>query len=185
VPSAFSSARSTEAARYVLRDDDALLSARFNASAVVRSALPIVPSRELAIAPTSAAGCGAVAGLLASVVVCVVFAIWAHETNTATPTEIASVRLIAVVVVGLLATFSVLMLVRAVALGSKIKAGKPAAEAVWRRAWYCYRCSIVYFQPGEEPPGLRPGQPMVPIAFRHLVWTTGGYSPQRFQDASP
>jgi hypothetical protein len=46
---------------------------------------------------------------------------------------------------------------------------------VWRRGWYCARCGVVYFQPGEQPSGTAEGQTLHPEQFRRLVWSAGGY----------
>lgn len=57
-----------------------------------------------------------------------------------------------------------------------IKRGRPAAEAVWRRGWYCGRCAVVYFRSGEQPTGIDAGRQLTPAEFRHLVWSAGGYA---------
>lgn len=59
--------------------------------------------------------------------------------------------------------------------GRRVRAGRAAAEAVWRRGWYCGRCAVVSFRPGEEPAGVEPGTALDPAAFRELVWAAGGY----------
>lgn len=59
--------------------------------------------------------------------------------------------------------------------GFKTRAGRPAAEAVWRLGWYCGRCAVVSFRAGEEPAGVEAGTALDPRAFRDLVWAAGGY----------
>jgi hypothetical protein len=59
--------------------------------------------------------------------------------------------------------------------GRTVKAGRPAAHAIWRRGWYCRRCAVVFFAAGEEPAGVERGQVLDPGGFRVLVWTAGGY----------
>ncbi len=60
---------------------------------------------------------------------------------------------------------------RAIDFGRLVEAGRPAAERLWSRAWYCGRCGTVYFPP-------RPGDPAGPLTFadfRAVVWAAGGY----------
>lgn len=60
-----------------------------------------------------------------------------------------------------------------------IKRGRPAAEAVWRRGWYCARCAVVHFRAGEQPVGVDADQPLAPEVFRDIVWKAGGYAKTR------
>src|SRR5258708_1095735 len=63
VPAAYAAARSTEVARRVARDPDAMLARRRGAQRAVAGALPIVGAEKLAMAPTGcfpAVGCGIV-----------------------------------------------------------------------------------------------------------------------------
>ncbi|MGA5820351.1 hypothetical protein ACPC54_21090 [Kitasatospora sp. NPDC094028] len=76
---------------------------------------------------------------------------------------------------------SVLLVVAAVALiaaavalhvGRRRRlAGQPAAERLWRQAWYCDRCGTAHFPPTA---GQGAG-PLDLVAFRRAVWTAGGY----------
>ncbi|MGW2558317.1 hypothetical protein ACWCXB_03525 [Streptomyces sp. NPDC001514] len=53
----------------------------------------------------------------------------------------------------------------------RILAGRPAAEELWSRAWYCGRCGTVQFPD-------TPGQPRRALSlreFREIVWQAGGY----------
>jgi len=60
---------------------------------------------------------------------------------------------------------------RWIAFRRLVEAGRPAAERLWSRAWYCGRCGTVHFPP-------RPGYPAQPLTFgdfRAVVWAAGGY----------
>ncbi|MFD8787591.1 hypothetical protein [Kitasatospora sp. NPDC059599] len=50
-------------------------------------------------------------------------------------------------------------------------AGRPRAEHLWARAWYCDRCGTVHFPPGR---GL-PAGALSLQEFRRVVWHAGGY----------
>ncbi|MFC4589909.1 hypothetical protein [Sphaerisporangium corydalis] len=172
MPAAYAAARSTETAAHVVRDDEASLARRRAARAALDSALPIVPADELAMAPTSyvpALGCG---GVLFGVVTVGALTIYQLATEHRSGD---SVLLAVGAAAGLLSVFFILLLLPARARRQKIEAGRPAAEAIWRRGWYCYRCAIVYFQAGEQPAGIAPGQPLTPAQFKHIVWTAGRY----------
>lgn len=179
VPSSFNAARAAEAARRVMNDDDAIGARRRDAAAIVSSAPPVGSSGELAMAPNNAAGCGAIFLFVVGIFILVCFGIWATETQTTTHHGIAVVLAKVAVLEGLLLVCLTLMLRRFFRLRSKIASGKPAAEMIWRRGWHCYRCAIVYFQPGEEPPGVRSGQALSPTEFQRIVWTAGGYADHR------
>ena len=172
VPAAHAAARSTEAATQVVRDDEAGWARRRAAGAALNAAMPIVSAQELAMAPTSFApflGCG---GILFGIIAVGAFIIYALATDHQ-PGD--SVLLVASVAAGLLSAVFALSLPRSLVRRRRIKAGRPAAEAIWRRGWYCYRCAVVYFQAGEQPAGVAPGQPLTPPQFRHIVWNTGRY----------
>jgi hypothetical protein len=60
---------------------------------------------------------------------------------------------------------------RAVAFRRLVDVGRPAAEGLWSRAWYCGRCGTVHLPP-------QPGHPALALTFREfraVVWTAGGY----------
>ncbi|WP_280465736.1 hypothetical protein [Nocardia brasiliensis] len=57
---------------------------------------------------------------------------------------------------------------------NKIARGRPAAYAVWRCAFYCHRCDVVYW-PSAPAPGLPTHQALTPDQFRWCVWNAGGY----------
>jgi hypothetical protein len=60
---------------------------------------------------------------------------------------------------------------RWIAFRRLLEAGRPAAERLWSRAWYCGRCGTVYFAPqsGDPAGALTFGD------FRAVVWGAGGY----------
>jgi hypothetical protein len=172
VPAARISARSTEAARRMVRDDEALTSRRRDAGATLAAALPIVDARELEVAPSQYLGCYGILLIKAGVVAVAMLAIYATAAH-GTAGGIA--LLVAGSVAGVLSMLGLAMLIRGFARLSGIAAGRPAAEAIWRRGWYCYRCTVVFFGPGEEPAGIGPGQPLTPAQFRQVVWGAGGF----------
>lgn len=54
---------------------------------------------------------------------------------------------------------------------ARLMAGRPAAEQVWSRGWYCGRCGTVHF-------AATPGDPARLLSlqeFRERVWHAGGY----------
>ncbi|MEU9130020.1 hypothetical protein AB0D08_18240 [Kitasatospora sp. NPDC048540] len=69
---------------------------------------------------------------------------------------------------------AVLLFVAAAGRGAAFRtltAGRPAAERLWSRAWYCARCGTAHFPPA-------PGEPSRALGlqeFRSLVWQAGGY----------
>jgi hypothetical protein len=80
-----------------------------------------------------------------------------------------------------LGLLSLLALLGAVVLGvlavrsnrswHRLMAGRPHAEALWSRGWYCTRCAVVHF-PATAGAAARP----IDLAeFRLQVWTAGGY----------
>jgi len=164
VPAAYSSARHGEAAARVSRGNEVKVT--------VNAALPVVAARELAMAPANVVpefGCLSAFLGIAAIGAPIVYEIGTDHQNG------DSVLLVAGAIAGLLLVLSVLRLSLALARQPKIKAGKPAAEAVWRLGWYCCRCAVVYFQARDEPAGVTPGQPLTPAQFRHIVWTAGRY----------
>ena len=189
VPAAHATARSTEAALRVVRDDEASFASRSAARARINAALPVVSAGELAMAPmNSAAGCGCL-GLFFTLAMAGALVGYraAHSSavtnGSSSAGHGAQVLLAVAAVAGFLVVVSVLGMFRALSRQPTLRAGRPAAEAVWRRGWYCCRCAVVYFQAGEEPPGVVPGQPLTPTQFKQIVWDVGGYGwltgPQR------
>jgi hypothetical protein len=164
VPAAYASARSTEAATRAIRDNEVRVT--------VNAALPIVAARDLAMAPDGIDpnfGCLTVFLGIAAIGAPIVYEYGTDHQNG------DSVLLVVGAAAGLLFVLCIFLLSLALARQPKIKAGKPAAEAVWRLGWYCCRCAVVYFQAGEEPSGVTSGQPLTPAHFRHIVWTAGRY----------
>ncbi|MFJ5231254.1 hypothetical protein ACIQBJ_15320 [Kitasatospora sp. NPDC088391] len=53
----------------------------------------------------------------------------------------------------------------------RLLAGRPEAERVWARGWYCERCGSVHFR---SPTGAA-GRAMTLQEFRAEVWDAGGY----------
>jgi hypothetical protein len=155
-----------------MRDDEATFARRHAARATVNAALPIVAARDLAMAPELFLGCAGCLGIVFGIVA--IGALTAYLTLT-DHNNGDSVLLAVGAIAGLLSLFGISRLPRALARQQKIKAGKPAAEAIWRLGWYCCRCAVVYFQAGEEPSGVASGQPLTPAQFQHIVWTAGRY----------
>ncbi|WP_448318037.1 hypothetical protein [Streptomyces sp. CO7] len=52
-----------------------------------------------------------------------------------------------------------------------MQAGRPAAERIWARGWYCRRCGTVHLPDAD---GAEAG-PLPLAEFRRLVWSEGGY----------
>ena len=94
-----------------------------------------------------------------------------HMTSGSEDDTLGTISILLAVLSALCLVGMVVALIRR----SAVTPGRPAAEAVWRRGWYCTRCALVHFAPGEEPPGVLYGQVLDPYSFRSLVWTTGGY----------
>jgi hypothetical protein len=53
----------------------------------------------------------------------------------------------------------------------RLMAGRPQAEQLWSKGWYCTRCAVVHFPPTADAPS----RPIGLTEFRHQVWTAGGY----------
>lgn len=56
---------------------------------------------------------------------------------------------------------------------TKVLAGRPAAERLWARAWYCARCGTVHFPAGDGSEAE--AGPLALAEFRRMVWSEGGY----------
>jgi hypothetical protein len=56
-----------------------------------------------------------------------------------------------------------------------IRRGQAAAVAVWSHGWYCDRCGGAFFPVGTPAP-VPTGQLLSLGAFRHVVWSAGGYA---------
>lgn len=65
--------------------------------------------------------------------------------------------------------------VRRVRHNSLVFRGQPAAIAVWNHGWYCDRCGGAFFPVGTPAP-VPTGQLLHLEAFRHVVWSAGGYA---------
>jgi hypothetical protein len=164
VPAAYALACSTEAGTHAVGGNEVRVT--------VNAALPVVAAKDLAMAPTSfAPGLGCVTVFLG---VAAIGAPVVYEATSAR-NSVDDTLLVAGATAGLLFVLCLFLLSLALARQPKIKAGKPAAEAVWRLGWYCCRCAVVYFQAGEEPSGVTSGQPLTPAHFRHIVWAVGRY----------
>ncbi|MFD0568930.1 hypothetical protein ACFQ0T_06125 [Kitasatospora gansuensis] len=50
-------------------------------------------------------------------------------------------------------------------------AGRPAAEELWTRAWYCARCGTAHFPATPD----EPAQALTLQDFRRRIWQAGGY----------
>jgi hypothetical protein len=172
VPAAYISASSTEAARRVMNDSEATIARRHAARVTVNAALPIVSAKDLALAPGTFPGCAGCLGIFFGIAA--IGALTAYQTLTDHNSG-DSALLVVGAIAGLLSLFGISQLPRALTRQRKVKAGKPAAEAIWRLGWYCCRCAIVYFQAGEAPSGVRSGQPLTPAQFQHIVWSAGRY----------
>ena len=136
----------------------------------VNAALPVVAVKDLAMAPVGVTqGFGCLTVFLGAVGAFMVHEYWTDRQNG------GGVLLVVGASAVLLFVLCLFSLALALIRQPKIKAGMPAAEAVWRLGWYCCRCAVVYFQAGEEPPGVTPGQPLTPAHFKHIVWTAGRY----------
>ncbi|MEZ0068661.1 hypothetical protein ABIA32_004695 [Streptacidiphilus sp. MAP12-20] len=76
------------------------------------------------------------------------------------------------VLIGLLLVVGLMLRLRLVRLGFRRRlAGRPQAEAVWSRGWYCARCGTAHFR-------ATPSEPSRPLSlgeFRQIVWNAGGY----------
>jgi hypothetical protein len=68
-------------------------------------------------------------------------------------------------------TLLVSAIVLAGAFRRRLAAGRPGAEAVWSRGWYCARCGTVHFRPAPD----LPAGPLQLSEFRRIVWSAGGY----------
>ena len=64
---------------------------------------------------------------------------------------------------------------RRVRRNSRVLRGQPAAIAVWNQGWYCDRCGGAFFPVGTPAP-VPTGQLLHLGAFRHVVWSAGGYA---------
>ena len=65
--------------------------------------------------------------------------------------------------------------VRRVRRNSLVLRGQPAAIAVWNQGWYCDRCGGAFFPAGMTA-SVPTGQLLHLGAFRHVVWSAGGYA---------
>ncbi|HKR49346.1 MAG TPA: hypothetical protein VJT72_07150 [Pseudonocardiaceae bacterium] len=187
VPAAFSSASNTETAHRVVRDDDASMSSRHAARATISAAPPVVPAKQLAMAPSNTRGqfgcLGVVFGGFFGIFAAGALDFYARYGSF--PPDIPPDRTSLVIgcaasIVSLLSFILAISAIRpAIVHRRMVNKGEPAAAAIWRLGWYCCRCAIVYFQAGEAPPGIASGQPLTPAQFQHIVWTAGGYAKTR------
>lgn len=168
-------------AQSIVNDDDSSRDSKASARATLAATPPpSVRSRQLALAPTSRwATClvGAVFLAFPAGFVQIMAESSRHfsEANRLAPDpENATLAVVALGFAALSAA-CVAGMVAALIRRGVVHRGRGAADAVWRRGWYCGRCALVHFAPGEEPPGVLMGQVLDPDQFRALVWTAGGY----------
>lgn len=201
VPAAYGSARSTEAtiahARHVIADDDALQSRKREARAVLAATpLSAVASSELALAPKFSVR-GWVGGTwVLGIAAAMMWTFYSVSGDTgaqspptgygfgagltaSAPTGRNPVLLVAALGFTAGAVASLIAALRSARRRAVVAKGRPAAERVWRRGWYCGRCATVYFLPGEAPEGVAPATAITPPDFQRVVWTTGGYDRER------
>jgi hypothetical protein len=186
VPAIYESSRTAEQslarARSVIRDDDASLGRKRQARALVAATpAPTVGSALLAPTPRSRAAAFAVGTVFLAFPAGILWAMYRSSKSFTDSTGLAAagegdgvLRTVAAICAAASAACLVGALV-SLARRARIRGGRPAAEAVWRRGWYCGRCAVVHFRSGQEPAGLSPGQALHPDEFRELVWTVGGY----------
>jgi hypothetical protein len=201
VPAIFESSHNTESAidraRMTINDDDATYAQKAAARERMAATPPAqIRSAILAPAPAvKAAGCGCLAFVVAiPAVILWVIAAGTNPTGGSSFTadsgfsardESQHHTLVAFATsLTVLAGVFLLFMVFGLARGRAVKAGRPAADAIWRKGWYCTRCAVVHFAAGEEPSGVRPGQSLDPDTFRQMVWTAGGYG-NRFKPSKP
>lgn len=193
VPAIYESSHGTEVtlarARATINDDDATHAAKAAARERMASTPPaLIRSAVLAPAPRiNAVGCGC----LAFVVAVPATILWTIAGSTApddtsSPRDVSTHQTLVSFATGLTILAAALLLVMVFGLfrSRAVKAGRPAADAVWRKGWYCTRCAVVHFAAGEEPSGVRPGQALDPDTFRQMVWTAGGYG-NKFKPSKP
>ena len=168
-------------AQSVVNDDDSSRASKAAARATLAATPPpSVRSRQLVLAPTSRwAACLVGAVLLAFPVgfVQIMAQSSKHFSKTGELTTDPENAALAAVAFGFAALSAACLvgMVAALIRRGVVNRGRGAADAVWRRGWYCGRCALVHFAPGEEPPGVLTGQVLDPDRFRALVWTAGGY----------
>ena len=148
VPAAYASASHTEAAMDVLRDKEATFTRKRAAGASVYAALPIVAAKDLAMAPVFFVF--HFVFFFVFVVVSFQVFVFVQVFGSGSFFGFGSVA-ISASIAGLLFVLGIFRLFRALARQPRIKAGKPAAEAIWCLGWYCCRCAVVYFQAGKNP----------------------------------
>lgn len=65
--------------------------------------------------------------------------------------------------------------IRRVRRNGLVSRGQHAAFAIWNAGWYCDRCGGAFFPVGT-PAAVPTGQLLPLGAFRHVVWSAGGYA---------
>jgi hypothetical protein len=196
VPAVFESSSATEDtlshAKYVLNDDDSSIAKKRAARETLATTVPAaVRSKLLAPAPRAGTpGCflfGCV--FFALPAVALRYAVKTTDDFTSSDPFLANshpedqtLMTLSNVAIGLVVLCALAAVIGYVRRRS-VQAGRPAADAIWRKGWYCTRCAVVHFAPGEEPEGVSAGQALDPDSFRRLVWTAGGYG-NRFRPGS-
>lgn len=190
VPALYESARATEetvaSARRTINDDDAS-STRKRAARERLAATPPALIRSSLLAPAPKTHFG---GYLAGAVFFALPAggLWAEyrssedfanstglESVTSGDSVMRAIAIACMVICGCLLAATLWALVRRHRVGK----GRAAADAVWRRGWYCTRCGVVHFRAGEQPVGADADRALSPDEFRHMVWKAGGYAKGR------
>lgn len=179
-------ARTISQARATL-DDDAAMAVDKAAARATLADTPPPAVRPALLAPAPeirALGCGCLAFLVAiPAAIAWIVAFTGDGSAVVEPGRHHAILAVAGVFTAL---FAVTLAGTAVGIRRhrSVQAARPLADEVWRRGWYCTRCAIVHFAPGEEPAGVLPGQTLDPDSFRRLVWRAGGYE-RFFKPSAP
>lgn len=186
VPGIYESARASEEtiarARRAVNDNDASRSRKQAARMqIAATPPPVVRSALLAPAPTSRVGSfvgGAVFFALPAAGLRLMYQSsesFANSTGMVEARDGDGTLLTISVICTAVSAICLFGMALALMRRRRVNAGRAAADAVWRRGWYCTRCAVVHFRPGEEPAGVDARRPLDPESFRNLVWAAGGY----------
>ncbi len=190
VPAIYESARAAEEtvsrARRTINDDDASLARKRAARQQLAAAAPLtIRSSLLAPAPKAHVARCLVGALFSAIPAGFLWAMYrsSEEFSNSTGLDAASsgdstLRMLAILCMAI-SGFCLAMTFLALVRRRGINKGRPAAEAVWCRGWYCARCAVVHFRADEQPAGVGSDQPLAPEEFRNIVWRVGGYGRTR------
>ncbi|GIH05450.1 hypothetical protein Rhe02_35170 [Rhizocola hellebori] len=137
VPDAYSSAAGTEAARRVLLDSDASIAKRQAARQTVKAAPRVVSARLLAVAPSSSTALFGCLGVFFGIAAVALLAFYLSSARSGRMTGLGDQPwpiLVAALIAGLVCLLCILRIPAAVARQRQVKAGQPAAAAIWSRA---------------------------------------------------